>query len=1115
MMINSAQPTPYPGLRPFKETEALLFFGQDMALAELRERLYERKFVAILGLSGCGKSSLLRAGLLADIRPKKIEGSCSRWLIGEMQPGHDPLANLITTIADLQRQIEAQTDALVDSAGDQTEALVGAQYRTSNRRRPLKGAASAPMFDISDLCADGYGLVRFGSQASLLRNQRVLIVVDQFEELFRFQREAPTHQDKDRAALFIRLLIEAVRNPNSPVSVVITMRSEFLGDCSLFFGLAELVNEGTFLLPRISRGQIEEVITGPAEECGFTVNPDVIQIMLNEAEQQEDGLPLLQHALHRVWSRKRRDKSKISLKDFTYFDPPKPEEVPHIKHHLDDHLDRIYRSLGADRKDVTKLLFRMLYKYDKSGRLTRRPVYFPDIVKAIGKGREKDIIAVIEAFRDESLGRTFLTPPKPLPFEQATVDVSHECLLRRWDRLGRWIQLEERDAEQFRRLAGDADQADLTALQSKKPRQPLTGPNLERYTQWWGEAELISASWARRYQGPESALLGRPERSFEAAKEYLEWSQNRAKARRLYSVIGRVTAGCAVLLAAVVGPYMWYRSQAEREKAKAFQDTLLLQNEVAMEKSRKDQQLASQQAAWNAKLLERNEKLSRTQAELNSKNWLLKATNEKLQVQNDQLTELTTAEAKARKKVQDQRDELTAINDELKRAQQAERSEAMQNAIEQQFQAIAARVPEWSQVTPKWDQSAALANLSTLANLARQYSGDLGPNAIPALSNSFALTLLKENVTGNGSPIIQALAQENGSGIRIFSLGDEFKLPYRLPDGIFHNAAANPTHPGYVVKGGTGGWIVFEQESPTTRWKRHFFPITALSYSTNGGWIASASGAADLRLISSSAVTVGYLPLRRRFWNVVKLSLNSTKLVADLFTYRYKGDYAVKDLAISLPARADSQGVPISRKDVTVYGITEGGQYLIWQHPGPLGTQITSVTTEHPGNQWAQRTLQNNKAAALSTEPLTQDVWLGYSDGGLANLTKDKPCERLSQSRGISSLAWDSGSKRLAIGLSTGKVRVYQRTGGKNECDLSFLLELPAHGSSVSSLFWQDDLLFTGSSDGTARSWNLSLSESQLNILALIRKGEILDSKAKPEERMNLIHELLARLPEM
>jgi energy-coupling factor transporter ATP-binding protein EcfA2 len=201
--------TPYPGLRPFREDEARYFFGQDAALADLLQRLSDDHFVAILGLSGCGKSSLLKAGLLADIRARQIRGPRPRWLIGYLKPGGDPLESLIAALSGVNAQLVLQRNDVPE------------EFSTEEVRELL--------------LKDAYGLARYGHEAGLPDGQDILIVVDQFEELFRYQRECATHKEKDRAALFVQLLLHAASDKKCRLSIVITMRSEFLGDCSLFF----------------------------------------------------------------------------------------------------------------------------------------------------------------------------------------------------------------------------------------------------------------------------------------------------------------------------------------------------------------------------------------------------------------------------------------------------------------------------------------------------------------------------------------------------------------------------------------------------------------------------------------------------------------------------------------------------------------------------------------------------------------------------------------------------------------------------------------------------------------------------------------------------------------
>ncbi len=544
---------PYPGLRPYLETESEIFFGQDIALQALLERLNSQRFVTMLGLSGCGKSSLLNAGLLANIRSRLLDdGKLPRWLIVKMKPGRDPLESL-------ERELEKCFPSL-----------------------PVRG----------EIERDTAAVGRLASAAQLDPRQRVLIIVDQFEELFRYRLAATSMDVQDKAAYFVKLLLQTRRAAESQIYILLAMRSEFLGDCASFYGLAEQVNAGTFLLPKMTRDQMEETIVGPLDSMEIGIEQKLVQLLLNQSEDQEDGLPLLQHALRRTWEnweQRKQPAAPLMIQDFYAFRKSPAPGDSLVKHHLNDHLDSIYEDLKTpERQRAAELLFRALSERDASGRAIRRPLPYDKLLAEIGP----ETGAVVEAFRKVELGRTFLMPPSPDKLSGATVDISHECLLRRWELLGRWIEAEAHDAKNFVSLSEESDAAALQQT-TLKTWNPLAGATLDRYRLWRNQARP-SAVWARRYEGAFDPQLQRPLRQFEAAMGYLDASikaneADKAKFERL-KILNWVGIGAVLILSAIIYLNHFLRQNTEHmnslqhqvsESAKKQQDTSKLAVDIS------------------------------------------------------------------------------------------------------------------------------------------------------------------------------------------------------------------------------------------------------------------------------------------------------------------------------------------------------------------------------------------------------------------------------------------------------------------------------------------------------------------------------------------------------
>jgi len=200
---------PYPGLRPFRYDESDIFFGRETQTDQLLSRLAHNRFLAVTGPSGCGKSSLVKAGMIPALRAGFMVEAGSRWRICELRPGDRPLGRL------------ARALALPDILGDdRTDDGSVALIQATLRRGPL-------------------GLIEIVRGAEALKGATLLVMIDQFEEVFRYRERIAA----DEADAFVALLLASAGQSEVPIYVVITMRSDYLGECAVFHGLPEAVSE--------------------------------------------------------------------------------------------------------------------------------------------------------------------------------------------------------------------------------------------------------------------------------------------------------------------------------------------------------------------------------------------------------------------------------------------------------------------------------------------------------------------------------------------------------------------------------------------------------------------------------------------------------------------------------------------------------------------------------------------------------------------------------------------------------------------------------------------------------------------------------------------------------
>jgi len=477
MLKSSLRTNPFPGLRPFDLDEEHLFFGREGQADEIVTRLNRTRFLAVVGTSGSGKSSLVRAGLIPSLYSGFLQNATSNWRVAIMRPGNAPISNLA---------IALNTSEVFGAFSNSNEALIRTALTESTLRR---GAL---------------GLIEVTQQAYMKPYENLLLVVDQFEELFRFKRETQGSsrnlEVEDESAAFVKLLLRAVNHSKVPIFIVLTMRSDFLGECSQFRDLPETLNDSQYLIPRLTRKQLRSAIEGPVAVGGAAITPRLVNRLLNDTGDSPDQLPILQHALMRTW-----DCWESQSIPEEAIDIPHYEAIGTMVEALSRHADEVYNSLENDRaREISELMFRRL-----AYQTTRHPTQLNEIC-GIAEASFEEVAAVANEFRKPH--QAFLMPPIYVELKEETVlDISHESLMRNWVRLKNWLDEEAESAAIYRRL-GETAQLNLEGKSGF-----LRDPELTICTKWL-KNQRVNSIWAERYGYDFENTIGFLNRSAEKSR---------------------------------------------------------------------------------------------------------------------------------------------------------------------------------------------------------------------------------------------------------------------------------------------------------------------------------------------------------------------------------------------------------------------------------------------------------------------------------------------------------------------------------------------------------------------------------------------------------------------
>ena len=519
------RPNPFPGLRAFRPDEGHLFFGRMESTLKVVSKLKENRFVAVLGASGSGKSSLVLSGVIPALLKENTEEKKS-WSYLVFRPALNPVDHLATELS-----------VLSAGAGFNQLSDVSVAASLHNRTEGLNDVINRIRKNL---------------------RQQVVIVIDQFEEIFRFSPATSRGLPGDDATDFIDLIVNAMQKPDHGLYIILTLRSEYVSDCGRFHSLTNLMNSSSYLLPQIPVDQMVTVIEEPVKLSGGSIDRSLVKLILSDLEERPGQLPVLQHLMMRTWNQWSRlgDLSRpIGIADY--------EAVGMLKGAISQHAGQAFDSLDERHRYVCSRLFRTITTRSDDGRELRKPERISTIAVLTGCA-EHEIIGVAEVFRSPEY--SFLTPSKEVPLNgESILDLTHESIIRLWGNLRKWMDEEEASVKLYRQLASAA------AQYQEGTGRLWTAPDLLMALRWRDENNPTLA-WAEKIDPAfERALifLKNSEEEYLIREEYGRKSSNETvrRSRLIAGLLGLL----AILTLVALGAVYSLRNRAERQKSVAIQ----------------------------------------------------------------------------------------------------------------------------------------------------------------------------------------------------------------------------------------------------------------------------------------------------------------------------------------------------------------------------------------------------------------------------------------------------------------------------------------------------------------------------------------------------------------
>jgi WD40 repeat protein/energy-coupling factor transporter ATP-binding protein EcfA2 len=518
----SIDATPYRGLQVFDVQDCPFFFGREALVEWLlddlgpdAQRQTENRFLAIVGPSGSGKSSLARAGLAAAIQQGKIAGS-EYWPIAICKPGADPLESLAVAVS------AATGDGQNVTAVRSLIADLRADPRTLHLVTRLALRDAPP-------------------------ERRLIVLVDQLEEIFTL-----CHDEAARKAT-IDTLLHAATVADGQTIVILTLRADFYGKCAAYPHLAAAFSDHQMLVGPMTRDELRRAIERPALLVGCEFEPGLVETLLDDVAHEPGGLPLLQHALLELWNRR----AGRRLTHAAY------HEIGGVEGALERRAEAVYVTFNPTEQSICRRIFLRLAQLGEGTEDTRRRATVRELLPATGATEAFDTVLrklTAPEARLVTIQGTLNSADKTgdgTLVNQHVVEVAHEALIRSWSRLRSWLD-ENRAALRIHRQMTEAATEWMT--------------NQRDASYLYRGARLIEAQeWATKHADD----LNQAEQAFLEASVTARDAEQRAAQRRVRRTIGGLVSALVIIsLFSGVAVYYW---QSASTAARVDRGRLLVQ----------------------------------------------------------------------------------------------------------------------------------------------------------------------------------------------------------------------------------------------------------------------------------------------------------------------------------------------------------------------------------------------------------------------------------------------------------------------------------------------------------------------------------------------------------